>query len=279
MRTIATAALAMFLPACDLFITGPEFPAEARPFTPPPHFVWWCHLVEQCAVRTGNLDSIQWYTLPDVIRVEGGEYAGYWWGDGNRVVLAQGNERYGDIVRHEMLHALLHQGSHDREYFGGRCAELVSCNDCFASDAGVPRAEVAAAVELPARSLSVTIEERRPDASFGLDAGFVGLVVRVRNERTTPVLAELRHPATFGYVVHAGGETGTYEWTPETRVFFRAGQERRWHFDHQFCRPGIYPVSGLYNEAHSEPVPITISEPVDSPLCQLPTFRGVNQPR
>lgn len=263
---------------CDLLITGPEFPPDARPFTPPPHFAWWWHLVEQCAGRSGSFTSIQWYLHPGVIRVGGGNYAGYWWGDGNRIVLESGIEYYGGIVRHEMLHALLREGGHDREYFGSRCAEFVACNDCFASEAGVPTAEVAAAIEFPSESLSVTIDERRPDAFFGLDAGFVGLAVRVRNERTTPIWATLRRSDTFGYVVHANGESGTYEWTPEPRVFFRAGQERRWHFDHRFCKPDVYPVSGFYNYAFSEPVPITIAEPVESPFCESLRLRGARRP-
>lgn len=70
------------------------------------------------------------FTLPG----RRGVFSAIWYSEGNRIVMVQQEATWNIGVRHEMLHALLHVGTHPREYFLERCRGVVYCGDGVCSD-------------------------------------------------------------------------------------------------------------------------------------------------
>ncbi len=103
-------------------------PDAATPLTPPAFYLTLWHETETCAGRTADYGAVSWYVLP----------AGASWSSENRDILGAWRERDNRItmraeyvndslvVRHEMLHAILHDGRHSVEFFFTRCGELVA---------------------------------------------------------------------------------------------------------------------------------------------------------
>ena len=123
------------LAACESPTVPLSFPAEAVRFNPSvialrtTYQEWWAE-VEECAGLKGSFDSITWYTVPEsgsAIVLDGRDYSGAWYRAGNRIVLAEQTIYWGAGVRHEMLHALIHDGSHPAYFFREKCAEVVNC--------------------------------------------------------------------------------------------------------------------------------------------------------
>jgi len=113
------------------FACGLVEPAEARPdgavrIEPPAEYrIWWAK-TEACAGLLGRFERVDWYVIPGVhvIPTADGPKIGLWERRGRRshITLA-GDYEYSElVVRHEILHALMKNGSHPEEYFGARCA-------------------------------------------------------------------------------------------------------------------------------------------------------------
>jgi hypothetical protein len=113
------------LAACEMLGPPPPLPAQAQQVLPPDEYRTWWSETEACAGRSGDIDQIAWYLVPDAETFDSksGLKVGLWThsGEGVRIVIA-GN--YADnelVVRHEMLHALLDREGHPAEYFETRC--------------------------------------------------------------------------------------------------------------------------------------------------------------
>ena len=119
---------------------GPAFPDNVYELAPlVPYATWW-NLVESCSGVTRPFSEVSWYST-DAIVVNGTSYSGYWFSDGNRIVLRSLAVWNGGAVRHEMVHAILQRGDHPRQYFVDRCGPLTPCErECGLSEAtrGVP---------------------------------------------------------------------------------------------------------------------------------------------
>jgi len=125
-RRIAAAASFVAL-SCQM-PTDPPLPGDAVRFTPPPVYAQWWSLTEECSGITRSLDAVQFYRIPNASTIPDntyGEVAAYWSPASNRIVLADFYEMQPQLVRHEMLHALLRVSGHPPEYFQGRCAGVV----------------------------------------------------------------------------------------------------------------------------------------------------------
>jgi hypothetical protein len=125
-RSIAIAASLAAL-SCQM-ATDPALPGDAVRFVPPPVYAQWWATTEACSGIKGSLDAIQFYKVPNASTIPDntyGEVAAYWSPASNRIVLADFYEMQGQLVRHEMLHALLRVSGHPSEYFQGRCADVV----------------------------------------------------------------------------------------------------------------------------------------------------------
>ena len=137
--TLSGLALALCL-GCDIPTVPLAFPTSAVRFEPSlialgdTYRAWWQE-VEECAGQTGDFASVAWYTVPasgSALLIDGREYSGAWYSAGNRIVLAENTIHWGAGVRHEMLHALIHDGAHPRQFFREKCADVVNCfgNSC-----------------------------------------------------------------------------------------------------------------------------------------------------
>ena len=125
-RRIVTVACLVAL-SCEM-PTDPALPGNAIRFTPPPVYAQWWALTEECSGITRSLDAVQFYRIPNASTIPDntyGEVAAYWSPASNRIVLADFYEMQGQLVRHEMLHALLRVSGHPAGYFQGRCAGVV----------------------------------------------------------------------------------------------------------------------------------------------------------
>lgn len=126
-RLCASAAAALI--ACHS--PSAPFPSDAVPFTPGAEYRTWWAEVEACAARTSDFASVRWFALPEGRRlvVDGHEYYGLWFKNGNRIVLTYQARHAAGEIAHEMLHAVLQRSDHPAEYFTDRCGAVVDCSD------------------------------------------------------------------------------------------------------------------------------------------------------
>jgi hypothetical protein len=245
-----------------------ELPANAAPFTPPAVYARWWAMTEACSGRSGNLADLQWYRVPVSEFMYGGQRAGGYtsrWS--NRIVLIQAIIERGEMVRHEMLHALLRRGGHPRAQFLGSCASIVLCQGYCIKAAGPwhpPRTDY---VVLPPDSLEVAshaqLLPRESDGQRWFD-----LEITVRNPRGRAVVVaapgDRVTPGTFGYPLRGpvtswspfrgGGIGGREVMTDSSTVFFQPFETKKWLFeflvadtlDQHHISPGMYVVRGDY---------------------------------
>jgi hypothetical protein len=117
-------------------------------FDAPAHYRLWWESVEGCSGRRKDLDGVAWYrTFGGAPIVVGGQsFAGYWFGNPDRIVVSSSTDEY--LVRHEMLHALLDDGAHSPEFFGARCGGVVGFD--LLHTGGIGSADTIGAVTLDA---------------------------------------------------------------------------------------------------------------------------------
>jgi hypothetical protein len=241
--------------------TGIAFPSDAMPLsTRPVQYATWWGMIEACSGVRGDLGAVRWYAAPGgafTVEPNGKPYDGYWFGDGNRIVLAGDAVGNGATVRHEMLHALLRTGAHPSQYFRERCGPLVACVAACAAreaDRGVP----ADAREVPAESLAVTISLAPAGApALAVDSGWTTIVVTATNVRAEPVWVPIVDHETFGYVLAAS--YGTFHWSDEPRWAFRAGESRSLAFDRQLVPAGLQDTLwAFFGRANTAAHPLTV---------------------
>jgi hypothetical protein len=218
----------------------PENAVQIDPLQP--YALWWAQ-TEACSGRTGSMDAVEWYVVPDadVIPSRRGDAAGYYDRVAGRIVLAGKWSLHGGLVRHEMLHALTRETRHSREYFLHRCGDVVPCVEDCRTEAGAPPVRGPSVVRVPPSALEVEVlaEPAGPvGARFG---GHFGLVVTARNPLPYDVVVELPPSGDAGrsvgfsfgvrshdhrYQLFYNGRT--YD---EGAAYFRAGETKRAVFD------------------------------------------------
>lgn len=270
LATLATLA------ACDL-PTG--LPSDAEPFTPPLVFERWWAMTKSCSGLSGDLDAVRWYVVPSGTRLSGSDgrpVDAYWQSSGNRIVLKEDNQLYGDLVRHEMLHALLRRTGHPRDAFVGRCAGVVVCTSRCLAEGGPPAAPDPSALPVAPTEIQVAVEIDPAAPSPAFEDGHFRMIVSARNPRTSPVVAQLPPsgdagpPGSFGYRIFRGDDSG-YHWydmradaVEVTR--FAAGETKRFVFDMRIgengtrydLAPGTWRFEGTYGGAW-DPSPPTVT--------------------
>lgn len=259
-RTYTTAALLLTLAvaACDS-PTAP--PAPALPttgvyeFDPPAEYPYWWSLVEQCAGRQAPLAMMTWYQDSTVITLDGVKYDGYWWHDGERILLAAGLQDYGPTVRHEMLHAILDRGDHPLEYFADRCAALVAFD--VPETYGVNPSLAATAPLVSAESvLTVTIAPDSASPSRADNGGWFMYTVTATNTSGRPVWIDLSNDAEAWFAYDRPALLGGVRWDLK-RLFFAAGQVRHQAFDAHVDSIGSLRVHGGFGSAVSPFIAVT----------------------
>lgn len=237
-------------------LTAP-FPSGATPIpAQPPYALWW-QMTETCSGKSADFSTIRWFVVPhaDSFEVHGKHYNGYWYDD-NSIVIAAKHLLDGQLVRHEMLHALT-GGGHSRQFLDA-CGGVVACEgDCLTEAGGLPALD-STAVALPASSLRTELQIDPANPSLSTDSGWVALSVIVHTPQDasvrallTPIPGDPSFSATFGYVVTSCHPTcrsakDSYSFVPATLYDFTIGATRRYVFDVQLP-PGIYSARGVFN--------------------------------
>jgi len=211
----AALAFAGWLCACGQDAVGP--PAGIVPFTPPVRFRLYWALTEACSGHTGDYDAVRWYIVPgvDSFDLEGQAVGAAWYGDGNKIVFADGQQIFSGLVRHEMLHALIRVPGHPRDQFLDRCGDIVDCLGQCISDAGGPPAFSTTAPIVAPRSLTASTLIATNPVSLSADSGWLPLTVSVTNHAPYAVQVQMPPPDpghlpgfSFAYRITPLGGTG-----------------------------------------------------------------------
>lgn len=262
-------------------ITSP-LPAEAIRFTPPSVYRNWWSLTETCSGRVADLSAVSWYVVPGVASLPDtlDDVGGRWYGLGNRILLAGGEEWDGALVRHEMLHALLGAGGHPRTAFISDCRGVVVCVGPCITDGGPPPAPDPSAMAALPSALDIEAQVTPIPPIDPADGGYFMLIVTARNPRATPIAVHLPPsgdsgpPVSFSYrLTLAAPRQGILfddfrADVPEDSSF-APGETKKYIFDFHVVssstsyfeiEPGTYRFAGGYGGIFADSQPtITIS--------------------
>lgn len=245
--------------ACDS-ATDPHVALGAVPITPPARYALWWRLTQSCSGLTGDFASVSWYVVPNTTTVndQGKQVDAYWISDPDRIVMADARRNDGRVVRHEMLHALLHRTGHPREAYLVGCGGLVACDGECALEAGVYGSPSESAPELQPRDVSPRVDVLAPlPAEVSDSGGAAAVLITITNPRTEPVWVrlaaresgDLQYP-TFGLNVDyddpAKIATLALDWSQPDRLPLGAGESRHWLWESTLGR-GRYGVLGYFN--------------------------------
>ena len=268
----AALAFAGWLCACGQDVVGP--PAGIVPFTPPVRFRLYWALTEACSGHTGDYDAVRWYIVPgvDSFDLEGQVVGAAWYGAGNKIVFADGQQIFSGLVRHEMLHALIRVPGHPRDQFLDRCGDIVDCLGQCISDAGGPPAFSTTAPIVAPSALTVTTLIATNPVSLSADSGWLPLTVGVTNHAPYAVQVQMPpldpgHPPGFSFAYSitplGGGHAigNGYAALDATLLPFApagtAGATRRFVFGDQPILPqsaGDYDAAGIFMNVATSPM-------------------------
>lgn len=235
--------------------TAPQLPADAVQIAPlPPYRTWWA-LMESCSGITGHFNDVTWFTSVSG-SVGGRIVAGYWFSNGNRILLQSLSAQDGGTVRHEMLHALTQSGAHPPHLFLDRCGPLVLCDEECAvreADRGVPPD----AIEVSSTDLSISASvEPNPVSLTTPDSGWFRMRITVTNAAPYPIWVRISPGRqTYGFTATEHG--GPVRLTQEPRWAFRAGESRTHVLDARF-EVGEWELQPFFDLAHAPPVALSV---------------------
>jgi hypothetical protein len=273
-RAVFAALLACaWLAACDR-VVGLPTPPDAVAMQPPAAYALWWRMAQACSGKSKPMSDVEWYYVPNATWVElgGHEFNGYWLGEPDRIVVAGHDTLAGDLVRHEMLHALIGHVApgHPRYYFADVCAGIVACVDWCAQDAGGPALPPPTAPVVAPSALDVSVRIDSGTPSIGAGSGWIAVVVNARNPDTTGVWVSLLHVPgspganyTFGVIVRCvtvcadtPRSSWDYVWSGE-RFGIAAGATRREVWDLHLS-PGVYDIRGYFSADTTAAVRLTV---------------------
>lgn len=230
----AAVALAALLTACGDTIVDPKLPAGAVQFTPPSYFTTWWDMTKACSGRSGSLNDITWYVVPAGVPLELDDelVSAYWSAASNRIVLSAAVQDNGQVVRHEMLHALLASKGHSRQDYLEDCGGYVSCSSKCVADAGPAPIVPASVPRVSPTALEVGMTIAPNVIRSWENAGYFAVTVQARNPAAHPVLVVLPSPVSFLYqFVGPSGEVGSVPVLDEGVQSFAAGETKVHVFD------------------------------------------------
>jgi len=250
--------------SCGDNIVDPKLPVGAARFTPPAVYTIWWDMAKSCSGRSGSLSEVTWYTVPAGVPLEsdGKPATAYWSAGSNQIVLSESVVDAGQVVRHEMLHALLRKKGHSRDQFLGRCAGYVTCTDQCVKDAGPGPAVPSSVARVNPSAIEVTMAIAPIPLFSKVNDGYFTITVKARNPMPNPVvvvlptLASSDLPVTFSYqILGAGGDSDLVFALDGSAASFASGETKLHVFDlfvdnNGFRRghifPGLYLVSAAY---------------------------------
>jgi hypothetical protein len=255
-----------FLAACSDNIVDPRLPFGAKPFTPPSFYADWWEMTKACSGRSGSLSDVTWYTVPQgtPLELDGQYVSAYWSAASNQIVLSESVRDNGQVIRHEMLHALLRAKGHARAEFLERCGGVVSCGSQCVEDAG-PGPEIPASVpRVEPSAIEVTVDIAPVPIRSWVNEGYFAVTVRARNPATHPVLVNLPISSgmqiSFRYQIFGPNTESDWVTAWDSAVMSFAPGETKLHvFDflvgdgnrHGYVFPGQYTMLGGYGTQSS----------------------------
>lgn len=260
--------------ACDA-PTAP-LPPGAISFEAPEVYAWWWSATEACSGLRGSLRSVSWYVVPgaqSIPSADGRPVAGMWYRQSNRIVLAEEARYFGDLVRHEMLHALLQGGDHPREQFVQRCAAEVVCVDACLEESGSAPPPDPSAIHAAATALAITVQVVPSVPQSAIHGGHFMMIISAANHSSQALLIDLPPsgdagpPGTFGYnIVDVGaGRSQQYDIRAEVPEVtrFAPGEVKRFLFDlrnrdgstRYDLAPGTWRFEGRYGDVWASSPP------------------------
>ncbi|HSJ23972.1 MAG TPA: hypothetical protein VK929_04790 [Longimicrobiales bacterium] len=271
---LAVAMAAALAVASCVELTGPTPPPESQVMEVPAEYEHWWQLTEQCSGLSGDFHDVRWLVLEDTHSIPQHNAQAAWYSRGNQILVVDGYQQNGRLIRHEMLHALLGRSvsGHPREYFVQACAGVVSCAGQCEAEAGTRDRYEDAPMVLPetlhlsARVAPDTLER------YAIGRVCVTVTVSARNPHDHPVRVALPerpsgYSPTFGWRI--GQSHGGLVGKPRNALAFGAGETRRHVFDCVHLGPVVHLVPGLdpgdhllYGSllsAESEPARLTVS--------------------
>jgi hypothetical protein len=197
LRAAVVAALPLLAGCTDATGTIP-FPDDAIEVTPGAPYARWWTMTRNCAGQVGGMGQVRFYVVPRLSIDDGStRYAGYWFRDGNRIVLAQPYATNGAVVRHEMLHALLQRGDHRRVDFVDHCGGIVDFGDGLHEESPELLAHPgpSSPVLSASRFRTELVLAPQPIALTAPDSGWLSATVIVTNPLDEPVWARIQRSA------------------------------------------------------------------------------------
>ena len=194
-------------------------------------------MTEACSGYTRDLAAVRWYKVPGPQFTHNGqEVGGYYNIRNNQIVLAEDYVESGELVRHEMLHALLRKEGHPRAQFLGACASRVPCQGSCVSDAGAWH-DPSPFTVMSSDSLDVSAEATLlPPETDG--QRWFALEVSVKNSRAGAVVVaapqDIVPPPSFEFDLRTaslGGISGGEVALDSSTIFFKPGETKRWLFE------------------------------------------------
>jgi hypothetical protein len=260
--------------ACERTIVDPSLSPVTERMSPPLVYQKWWAQTEACSGLKGDFNKISWYDTPETTLIVDGEEATAYWSQGsNRIVLTHYVELDGQVVRHEMLHALVKGKGHPREQFLGKCRGVVRCETRCVPDKQ-DLAPFAGWVHFPSEVLSINVFLDPAQPSMSVDSGFFQVIVEVRNNRSDAIMIDL--PATFqlspiySFTAQVGGLGGgpvdSRLALDYSAVAFQPGETKREVFDynltgtprHSALPAGRYRMSGKYGTLTIAPLTVDL---------------------
>jgi hypothetical protein len=202
---------------------------------------------------------VSWYVVPGTttLSYQGKQVDAYWISDPDRIVLADARRNDGPIVRHEMLHALLHRTGHPRDAYLVACGGVVACDGECALEAGGYASPPQTAPELQPRDVSTRVDVISPVPAEVTDKGPVAVMITITNPRTEPIWVrltqresgDLQYP-TFGVIADyddpARVAAVASDWSQGNRLALGAGERRHWLWEGDLPR-GRFGILGYFN--------------------------------
>jgi hypothetical protein len=203
-------------------------------YQPPTIYQIWWDEVERCSGERGSMAALEFYSAEanGVWYVNGRGANGQYQRELNRILIIADGVLDGQLVRHEMLHALTGGNGHTYKQFVRRCGDHVACSSTCRREAGVP-ADLPA-IWLPGPDtleLSLRVEPSSP--------------VRTKFDGRAVIVVTVRNPQPFAVAVSSSVFESLTLWTTDgvieqraTRRFrdgrsryFGPGETRRFLFD------------------------------------------------
>lgn len=95
-----------------------------------PRFTAAWQAVQGCSGLSGRSEAVAVFSVPgDHIMLDGRKIVAYWTSSSNSIYVASFYLTSDPVLRHEILHALLHRGDHPPAYFIEKCGALVGAGE------------------------------------------------------------------------------------------------------------------------------------------------------